>query len=311
MLNFKLSQITKFADTTYPQEVDNAFDEFFADIDLETLSQDVIESTSPLFSEWLMFEYRLPSGRTMVLEYFARNSQNLTPVAYSELEQIIKSQRFDLLQITDWKPDHWVNATGIYSGIDYTIKDISLSRNLSSKGCIYGRLAQVNGDWIMIGSNPLFLSMEYTLRAQKMMRQAQKSISAKEILPLYLPPKQSQNKSLSNKQIQVKRKSVSLKYQSLVIKHKLKCNFDKLISFVYTENYQTNFADWFSDLNIKLKIPQKVFMTNLDLFQDCWNFFPHKNLDGKAPIELYSSMIDLQRLDPRHRNMVRKRHPRF
>jgi len=281
VLHIKLHLITDFARSYYPELTQEAFAQFFFGINTKKLLPATVESFFPLFNEWLMFEYRLPNGRTMALEYFATNSAIIDPIALNELEQIIKTQFFDLFQITDWLPGKWIKARGIYSATDYTIEDVSLSQNLKSPGCLHTRIAQVNGTWITVGSNPLFIPMEYTPRAQKIMAKNHPLISVKDIISLYLPQKQPPPPT----NFPSKRKSLPVKFHQLEIKYHLKPTFSELSEFIYNENYQSNFADLFTDLNNKLKIPQKVIVTHLQFFQDCWNFLPHRNLRGMAPVE--------------------------
>lgn len=282
ILHIQLHLITDFARSHYQEFVQEAFTEFFFGINMEKQSKQTLESLFPLFNEWLMFEYRLPNGRTMALEYYSRNAYKLDSLATSELEQIIKTQFFDLFQITDLLPGKWIKARGIYTGVYYTIEDISLFKNIQFPGCLHTRIAKVNGTWITVGSNPLFIPMEYTVRAQKIMAKGHPTLSAKDIIQLYLPQKSPQIVPVSTK-----RKSLSQKYSQLQAKYDLKSSFSQLSDLIYNENYQTNFTDMFTDFNKKLKIPQKVIFNHVQFFQDCWNYFPHKNLNDKAPVEMY------------------------
>lgn len=223
VLHFKLHKIIDFAFSNYSYLMEDSADEFFAITKRKKLSESTIQNISPLFNEWLMFEYRLPNGRTMALEYFAQNPDNLDPPASGELEQIIKSQFFDLFQILDWQPGKWIKAHSIYINKDYTIEDISLSNGLQEPGCFHLRIAKVNNTWITVGSNPLFIPITYTSRAQKLMAKQKSILSAKDIVSLYFPPKPQP--VLTKKQIEGERRDLLAKFQKLKIKYKLSADF--------------------------------------------------------------------------------------
>jgi len=54
----------------------------------------------------------------------------------------------------------------------------------------------------------------------------------------------------------------------------------------FVENYHHNEADFYTDL-IKMGMPERVIFKHYQLFGDIWNYFPHKRLKGKSPVELF------------------------
>ena len=91
---------------------------------------------------------------------------------------------------------------------------------------------------------------------------------------------------MSKKELEKKRASLKEQFENLQKDDSLSVSFENIVSFVYNEHYKTNFADFFADL-VKLGVPEKMVFSKTDLFNDIWNFFPHKLLNGKSPYEMY------------------------
>ena len=112
-----------------------------------------------IFNEWLIFEFKLPNGMNIATEYCLRNPDQLPKDQLKELEQIIKTQFYEMLEIEKVLPGEWVEAYGLYSGRTYRIFDhlLSLSAAKEGKGCFPGRLAKLEGCWILVGADTFFL----------------------------------------------------------------------------------------------------------------------------------------------------------
>ena len=92
------------------------------------------------------------------------------------------------------------------------------------------------------------------------------------------PPK------LNYKQIEKKRKEIQLKYKSITKNMPGCITFEQLIKKIYEENGD-------EPLNVWRKIKQeglsdKLFINEINLFNDIWNFFPHRILNDNSPVEL-------------------------
>ena len=130
--------------------------------------------------------------------------------------------------------------------------------------------------------------MTYTDRSRKIFKSENKeTISAKLTLPFLLPPKGKQQKIIvTKKEIKNKRKKLQKNYEKLKEKYGISTSFDKLKDFLFNENYSSHFADFYTDIEV-IGIKRDMVIENTQFFQDFWNYFPHKKLDGKCPADRY------------------------
>jgi hypothetical protein len=272
--------------------VERAFKEFFKNVSFEKLDSNLQAQVFPLFNEWLIFEYKLLSGSTPIAEYFLRNPNQLPNNQIKELEQIVKTQKYEMLEIDEVKRGEWIMAYGLLSGKNYKIYDIKGSLTIQEKGVFYGRIAKVNGKWILVGSDTVVFPISYTKRAKKtFLNQSGRieKISCKDLLSILISTDKKEIPKYTKKQIKAKQKKLKKKYESIAKKNNLKVSFNQVTDFIYEENYKSNHAGWLKDL-IKLGVFENVVFNHTKLFSNIWNFFPHKKLNGKTPAELYSSL---------------------
>ena len=87
-------------------------------------------------------------------------------------------------------------------------------------------------------------------------------------------------------ELEKSRQKIQKRYSLLASRHGFTPTFDDVVHFVFTENYHHNEADFYTDL-IKMGMPERVIFKHYQLFGDIWNYFPHKRLKGKSPVELF------------------------
>ena len=93
----------------------------------------------------------------------------------------------------------------------------------------------------------------------------------------------------TKKEIKAKQKMLGEKYQKISQKLNIKVSFTTVLEFIYNENYQTNFTDWQKDISV-LGFEFDFISDNLKLFENIWNFYPHKRLGGKSPAQMYTEI---------------------
>jgi len=290
MLNIKTSKIIEYA-FSKEEIVLQALKEFFGN-DIPGPEQPIHQEISGLFNEWLIYDYKLPNKTTFAKEYFLKNPDNLGKSLLNELEQILKTQFYDLLEITEIKPGQWLKVYSFKKGKNFKIWDKLGSMSARRKSTITGRLAKINNRWNLVGSDGIQLPFYSTQRHKKFMHQAEGGFqfTPKDTLKLLIKKESSdqslQQKIYTKKNIKNKRKKLKKKFEKLTKKYNFQLPFQKVVDFIYNENYQSNHADMGKDL-IKLGIPKKALLNSTKLFQDIWNFFPHKTLKGKCPQEMF------------------------
>jgi len=292
MLNFRLSKIVSYIGRS-GVDVEKAAGEFFDGIEIQ---QDMpnIEQISSLFNEWLIFDYKLTTGVTISTDYYLKNPDNLSEDIMDELKQIIETQTYQLFELEDTIPGEYVVVYSLFSGKKYKVIEKTFSREaLGRKGSFFNRVANVNGDYYFVGSNPTFLPFTYTDRSRKFYLETDKTVlTPKSALGFLLPKKENEEVNKDEKYLQIKdgiklrQRELKKEFIALKKKYKINVSFDKLTAFVYKEAYKDHFADFYKDV-IRIEIPEKMIFEEYKFFQNLWNFFPHKVLGNKCPADLY------------------------
>lgn len=288
MLKIKLSKVIDYA--WRDREIfHQAWKEFIGKEEVNEGTEN-FDKIVALFNEWYIFDFKLASGMNFITEYYLKNPDGLSEELLGELKQIIETQLFEALELIEIKRGEWLKAYGLYSGKTYQINDYLGSLNVAGQGTFFGRVAKINDCWQLVGSDPVFLSWTNTPRARRAYLKSGVTLTAKNALVFWLPQKKSEELEFSRQMtlcdLSNKRKELERHFDELVEKNKLKIVFKDVLDFIYKENYQTNFCDFFVDLE-KVGIPNKVILEEMPFLNDLWNFFPHKLLEGKCPAEVY------------------------
>ena len=231
----------------------------------------------------------MPTGTTIITEYFLKNPDRLSESLMDELRQIIQTSVYDLFEVVSAVSGVSITVIGLFTGKRYIVSERSLSRQIGNrKGTFYNRVARVGDVYYFVGSNPAFYPMTYTDRMKTVLRENNKErITPKHAAELLLAPvKQSLKKNITKAAIKRKRLSVMRRFGQLKHKYEFSTSFEILANFLYQENYRGHHADFYTDLK-RIGIEYNVVVENLRFFEDFWNYFPHKVLGDTCPAEKY------------------------
>lgn len=289
MLNVRLGRVVDCA-AKNESMMEAAVQEFFdgTGIDLPVEYQDQI---SQLFNEWLVFDFKPASGPAIISQYYFRNPDNLPKELLEELKQIIETQTYDFFEVIKTNPGQWMDVWGLFTGKKYRVSEISLSAEMANlPGSFCNRVAQISNSYFFVGGNPLVFPITYTDRAKKLFGTAKGNIplTPKYLLKYLIEKSQTTDTRLSitKHDIKVKRKRLKAKFDKLVVRYGLQIDFDRLVDFVYLESYRSHYADFYKDI-AKIGVSEDMILENIKFFQDLWNYFPHKKLNGKCPAEKF------------------------
>lgn len=280
--------IANYAKRTKPHLVDTALKEFFKDTPPITHEQE--NEAFPLFSEWLIYDYRQPGGSSFIIEYTLKNPDHLPAAELSRFEQVTKTQRYGGFEIISIKRGEWIDVEHLFLGEKTKVYDVSSSKTIPDKGTVVGRIACVEGKWYFVGANPFYFSMTYTPRMKKIMQSEKTNpyMSPKETWELVSTPKAPPPPTFSPSDIKKKRETIQKEFGNLKKKYNFSVSFQDILTLVYEENRKSPIDLWQS--LFKNGLPEEVMIKHMQLFQDIWNFFPHKILKGKSPTEMFQQL---------------------
>ena len=160
-LNFRLRKVTNYAHKKISPSHE-AVKQFFGKRSVEKFIQNDIANA--LFNEWLSFDYRNKQGTSFLAEYYLKNPDSLTNPQLSQLEQVIKSERFEIMELLKVVRDKGISVRVVRTGEEFFVDDLSSSRSATAPSLFFNRLARVNDKWILVGcdnvSFPIGLSSE-------------------------------------------------------------------------------------------------------------------------------------------------------
>lgn len=288
-MKFALHRIIDFA-FTQPSEIDRALTEFFGAPPIKPFADENIE---PLFLEWLIYEYKPTSGPVMMVSYILRNPDRLPEREIDQFKHIIQTQRYSDFEILGFVPGSHIILEDVFTGEKYDVFDKIGSINAQSKGILKARIARVDEKWYLVGANPIFIPMTYTPRMKKILKRNKKvhGVSIRDTADMLIerenhPPEPP--KIMTGEELVAKRKELEDAYNKACVKHKASLVFADLLNDIYEEQ-RVNVLDFWKKLT-KKGLNEDFFMNELQLLQDIWNHFPHKDLGGISPSEMYAKL---------------------
>ena len=142
-MRFKFGQVVDYA-YRHHDWIGTAVKEFFPDGMFK-------EEFIGLFNEWLIFDFK-PAGETSIAaRYYLENPDNLDRDLMAELEQILKTQFYDLLEIEAIKKDSWLKIYSFSKRKRFQVWDKAASSDETAKGTLIARLGQAGGRWYFVG----------------------------------------------------------------------------------------------------------------------------------------------------------------
>lgn len=147
-LNFRLGKIVSYAHQKINSDP-TVVRSFFGKKSAAKLLQNSI--VSALFNEWLVFDYRNNLGTSFLAEYYLKNPDSLTGEQLKQLEQVIKSERYEMMEILEVKKDKGISVYIIRTGESIFIDDLAGSRSAKAPSLFFNRLANVDDKWILVG----------------------------------------------------------------------------------------------------------------------------------------------------------------
>ena len=286
-MRFPLRKVIDYA-MTKPIEVDEAYRQFFGDLPFDKLKPE----WEQLFLEWLMFDYKPKIGSSFLIEYVLKNPDKLEEKVRNQFQQIAETHKYGLFEILKIEEGQWFLLEDIYTGKTYKVYEEKGTTQIKRPGQIPGRVANVDGLWYLVGTNSVYFPITYTKRLKDQMRKMKvrnfspkdtvELLRAQENHPPKMPPK------VNRKQIIEKRKELQARYEKFVQTYGASLPFTDLLGKVNEEN-QSAMGDFWQEL-MKNGIPEKFFFEQWELFQDIWNYFPHKCLNDLSPIEMFSRL---------------------
>lgn len=292
ILRVKLGKIVNYAHNRVG-DMDALWKKFLGDEKLWLKNKNIKENVAPLFNEWLIFEFT-QEDLTFVSEYYLKNPDGLTEDILEELKQVIQTEKLELLEVENVNvKQSWIEAYALFSGKIYKIYDESLSSSIKTGYTIWGRVAKLNGKYLLCGADSGIVQIKFAEGARKMFLEIGKrgTFSMTDVVSMFYGKKESEplssNLPKTKKEIKKQQKKLKNKYQKLTKKYGFKIDFEGIINFIYNERYSVSNrdSDYYNDVIKLMGVDENFMEKHFHILADLWNYFPHKNLDNESPAE--------------------------
>ena len=280
--------VIDYADKNHKETV-RALEEFFG----KNLPSPDWEDVWALFREWLIFDFKQKHRTSFLEEYTLKNPDNLTVEQINQFRQVAQTHFYTMLEIKTLRRGEWVICEDVLSGKDYKIFDKTATETIQESGLLQTRIAKVSNIWHFVGANPIFAPITFTPRRKKFLQKVHKNnkYSPKVNLEL-LVHKYTQPTTipipLTKKETEVKKQEIKSEFSQKALRYKVRLTFDDLVKDIYNES-GGNVLNFWKKLE-KKGLTEEFLFNEVELLQDTWNYFPHKVLGNKSPIEMFTEL---------------------
>lgn len=136
-MKLPFGKVIRYAHTK-PEEVEKALGQFFRKAPPENE-----EDALPLFSEWLIYDYRL-GARNFLIEYCLKNPDDLPEETLVKLRQAAETNLYSVFEIAEVVKSEYVLLSDLFSGENYKVFDKSSTPTLPEYGTLYARIAKID-----------------------------------------------------------------------------------------------------------------------------------------------------------------------
>ena len=156
VLNFRLRKVIDYARQRPDFDRMRVAEDFFG----KKLTERLLESeiANALFNEWLIFDHKDKTGITPIAESFLKNPDNLSKKQLDQLEQVIKTQRYEVMEIVKIIRGKGLFARLVRTGERFFVDDLAGSHSASVPSLFFNRLASIEGKWVLVGCDNVSFS---------------------------------------------------------------------------------------------------------------------------------------------------------
>ncbi|MCX6809393.1 MAG: hypothetical protein NTZ65_01430 [Candidatus Berkelbacteria bacterium] len=137
------------------EEVEKAIEEFF---DNSSIPKNTIpfenEAEEDLFADWIVFDYRLSSGSKLIESFIREFGDELSEKDRNSYEEM-QFNKYGLFEVKRIMLDEWIDLESISTSKVYRVKEKMGTYGTSVGRLLIGRLGKQDGQWRIIGSNPI------------------------------------------------------------------------------------------------------------------------------------------------------------
>jgi len=131
------------------------------------------------FSEWLVFDFRLPNGKTLLEYYIERNPDNLSGVELKTYRDLLTNE-YGLWEILEIELGLCMKLRNVQTDQPFEVKECRGTFGLRKGNLFYGRVALVEGRWELVTGTTHVWDVRLGGGAKEYFRKAKDRLSPKD-----------------------------------------------------------------------------------------------------------------------------------
>jgi len=234
-----------------------------------------------LFTEWLFYDFKMENGKTMLEDFYDTNPFSLSKKELSVYKDL-KKNIYGLYKVLGVKAGEGLTLKNIQTGRKYFVHEFSGSLGINKGIIMSGRVGRVGHHYELVGSDGLIIPLSFSKKYLKMFQDDDNQITPKFIRGIV--HKQKNVKSLSKEEIIKQKHEIEQEFIDLLEEHQSNYTLGDIKEIIYNEDGQ-------DDLTKIIRIFDRGGDASeldniLELATDAWNYFPHKLLNNRSPMEM-------------------------
>lgn len=234
-----------------------------------------------LFNEWLFFEYKLKTGKTILEDYYESNPQNLSKKDLSVYKDL-QDNHYGMYRVERVIIAQGISLIDLQTNKKYYVRELSGSLGVEKGYIIFARVGKVGNHLELVGCNAATISVAINDQFLKEFNKSTDKLSPKHTRQFYSIEKDRRVKSSGNKIIPGQ-KEIEKSIIDLLKQTKSAFGLQDVKDAIYHEE---DSDDMMKVVAMFDRGRPDELDNILELVTDAWNYFPHKSLNGKSPMEM-------------------------
>lgn len=164
----------------FKSEIERAQKEFF-DIKEENVLLSIEEKYEPFFNEWLVYDFKLQSGKSLLEDYYYRNPKKM-PLYEMQIYKDLQTNIYGLIEARKVDQSEGMEVMMINTGEIYYVQEYAATFQAREGSLFYNRVAKVGDHFELVGADSFFLPIKINLQTKKYLKNLEKKLSPKDAM---------------------------------------------------------------------------------------------------------------------------------
>lgn len=271
----------------YQGEIEKAVRDFF-NIGEKAAIFAVDGQAEPYFNEWLIFDFKLANGKTLLEDFYERNPYNLSLIdrqAYKDL----MSNEYGAFEVLAVDPGQGLELLSLQSAKKYYVHEFSATFQLKPGMVFFNRVAKTGDHYELVGSDSISFDVRLGQGARNYLLNCKDKITPRDAFRLAAAPAEKpdlEDEVLNTGQI---KKQLDLILSKISLNNHVSA--DKIEKWISRLNYEKEEVPAHTAIAMLFGLlPEQKGKEDvnrlIELVAQLANLTPQKALNGKSPKEL-------------------------